>query len=379
MARNGFNQQIVHSPRTPVRGLLLFTALALGVFAPATLALADGPVDPATITEANASDEAEMKPYKEVISGPNIRFDMVPIPGGTFMFGSPEGEADRYDDEGPQVEVAIEPFWMGAMEVTWDEYEVWMFKLDAKRREIMNEEPLDNDKLADAVSSPTAPFQDMTFDMGKEGYPAICMTQLAAKKYTQWLSQKTGRFYRLPTEAEWEYACRAGSTTAYHFGDDADQLGEYAWFFDNAEDKYQPVGKKKPNPWGLYDMHGNVLEWVLDQYIEDRYASIAAGARATEAVAWPTDRYPRLVRGGSWYDDPDRLRSAARTYSDESWKSQDPQFPKSIWYHTDATWVGFRVVRPLVEPTEEEKRRYWEPDLEEDAEIMEFQRNDTAE
>src|SRR5262249_3375032 len=157
-----------------------------------------------------------------------------------------------------------------------------------------------------------------------------CMTQLAAKTYCQWLSQKTGRFYRLPTEAEWEYACRAGTTTAYSFGDDPAQLGEYAWYFDNSEDAYHKVGTKYPNPWGVYDMHGNVAEWTLDQYIPDYYAR-SAGTPSKNAWPIPTKVYPLAVRGGSWDDEPGALRSAVRRGSNKDWKQQDPQLPQSIW------------------------------------------------
>src|SRR5262249_40320993 len=156
-------------------------------------------------------------------------FDMVPIPGGKFVMGSSAGEAGRKEDEGPQHEVEIDPFWMGRCEVTWNEYEIWMFSLDIQRRELAKIAPNEHEKKADAVTRPTNPYTDMTFGMGKEGFPAICMTQLAAKTYCKWLSAKTGRYYRLPTEAEWEYACRAGSTTAYSFGNDPAKLGEYAW------------------------------------------------------------------------------------------------------------------------------------------------------
>ena len=316
------------------------------------------------IPEANAEGEAGMKSYTEALPGTEIKFDMLPIPGGKFLLGSPNDEEDRQDDEGPQVEVVLEPFWMGKCEVTWDEYETWSFELDIQRRNFKKEEPTYWDKWADAIARPTAPYSDMTFGMGHDDYPAICMTQIAAKMYCKWLSAKTGRYYRLPTEAEWEYACRAGTTTAYSFGDDPDDLEDYGWYFDNSDDSYQKVGTKKPNPWGLHDMHGNVCEWVLDQHVADFYKKLAEAAGPVKTpLAKPSELYPRVVRGGSWDHDPEDCRSARRFGSEEDWKMQDPQIPQSIWYHTDATFVGFRVVRPLRVPTEKECALY-EPDTE---------------
>jgi formylglycine-generating enzyme required for sulfatase activity len=311
---------------------------------------------------AEAKTEAEMKPYTQEIRSTRVKFDMVPIRGGTFLMGSPEDEAGRGDDEGPQHKVTVSPFWMGKHEVTWDEYEQWANSLEKRLRQVKKIEPTPMDKLADAVTRPTKAYTDMTFGMGRDGFPAICMTQLAAKRYCEWLSAKTGHYYRLPTEAEWEYACRAGTTTAYSFGDDAGQLGDYAWYYENAKDKYHKVGEKKPNPWGLYDMHGNVAEWCLDQYDPDGYKAGTGGpgseAPVINPLAAPTKLYPRVVRGGSWDYDAEDCRSASRHASDPLWKSQDPQLPQSVWYHTDALFVGFRVVRPLVEPTDKEKAKY---------------------
>jgi len=306
-----------------------------------------------------------MKPYTDLIVNSTAKFEMVPIPAGTVLLGSPADEASRQDDEGPQINVKIDPFWMGKHEVTWNEYEIFMLCLDIKWRQHKAVEQTPLEQRADAVSRPTRPYTDMTFGMGKEKYPAICMTQLSARMYCKWLSQKTGRYYRLPTEAEWEYACRAGTTTAYSFGDDPDQIDDYAWHLDNSDDAYHKIGQKKPNPWGLYDMHGNVAEWVLDQYDMQHYASLQASLKGrsstvAESLAVPTTLYPRIVRGGSWDDDIEALRSAARAGSSEEWKEQDPQFPQSIWYHTDALHVGFRVVRPLVRPTPEEEQKYWD-------------------
>jgi formylglycine-generating enzyme required for sulfatase activity len=319
------------------------------------------PKPPVENPAAEAKDQAAMKPYTERISGTDVTFDMVPIPGGTFKMGSPVGEKDRKDDEGPQVTVKLDPFWMEKHEVTWNEYNLWGLGLDKQRREVKKTAAGSWDTLADALAIPTKPYSDMTFGMGKDGYPAVCMTQFAAKMYCKWLSAKTGHYYRLPTEAEWEYACRAGTTTAYSFGDDPEKLGDYAWYADNSDEKYHKVGTKKPNPWGLYDMHGNVAEWCLDQYVPDAYKQLGeklAKLPPKNPLFGVTKSYPQVVRGGAWTDEAPLLRSAARRGSSKEWKAQDPQLPQSIWYHTDADFVGFRVVRPLRVPTPEEAARY---------------------
>jgi formylglycine-generating enzyme required for sulfatase activity len=315
------------------------------------------PKPPIDIPEAKAADSAGMRAYVEQLAGGNVKFKMVPIPGGKFLMGSPPTEKGHQADEGPQHEVSVEPFWMEEHEVTWTEYELWALDLDKQRRKFSKTETTDQDKLVDAVAAPTRPYQDMSFGMGKGDTPAICMTQFAAKVYCRWLSAKTGRYYRLPTEAEWEYACRAGTKTAYCFGDDPAKLGDYAWFTDNSDDKYHRVATKKPNPWGLYDMYGNVSEWVIDQYAADFYGKLA-GKPAGNPLAPATQEFGRVVRGGSWDDDAEKCRSATRRASEKDWKKQDPQNPKSIWYLTDATFVGFRVMRPLRVPSAAEAKKY---------------------
>lgn len=300
--------------------------------------------------------EAEMKEYESSIPKTGAPYSMVVIKGGEFTMGSPESEDGRSDDEGPQVKKTIKPFWMGKYEVTWDEYEPFQLTNQGRNKDGSRQVWSPTDKPEDLISQPTPPYQPMDFGMGRERYPAICMTQHAANKYCQWLSAQTGHFYRLPTEAEWEYAARAGTTTAYFFGDDASQLKDYAWYFDNAPNfQYAKIGGKKPNPWGLYDIYGNVCEWTLDQYTP---ATPSAEILGSDWVRSKTP-YPHVARGGTYDDDPEYLRSAARKASDPLWKQQDPQLPKSIWYLTDATWLGFRIVRPLEIPTVEEMFAAW--------------------
>jgi formylglycine-generating enzyme required for sulfatase activity len=317
-------------------------------------------IPPLEVPNSQATSEADMKPYDEVIEHVGAKFKMVPIPSGKFLMGSPEGEADRREDEGPQREVEISAFWMAATEVTWDVYDVWAADLDLFRIKAMSLKASPRDPIAEKfqTSQPTKPYCDMSFGMGTRGYPAICMTDHSARTFCKWLSAKTGRYYRLPTEAEWEYACRAGTTTAYSFGDDPAELEDHAWYIENSEEAYQKVGKKKPNPWGLYDMHGNVAEWVSDQYDEAGYVLVEGQAK--DPLAVPKTLYPRVIRGGGWNQFPEDCRSSARAASSAEWQKQDPQTPKSIWYLTEARHVGFRVVRPLVEPSETDKNEKWE-------------------
>jgi len=200
------------------------------------------------------------------------------------------------------------------------------------------------------------------------------MSQYAAKQYTKWLSLTEGNFYRLPTEAEWEYACRAGTTTAYYFGDDADQLDDHAWHYDNGDEERHEVGELEPNPWGLYDMYGNVAEWVLDSYSEDGYqaqakleGSKASALTADEAWARAEKLFPRVVRGGSFELEPKYCRSAARFGShDKDWSIEDPNFPKSPWWFTDTPGlgIGFRLIRPLNPPDgRDAKESFWKADI----------------
>jgi formylglycine-generating enzyme required for sulfatase activity len=318
------------------------------------------------LSQLKERSAADMKAYTNVIPGTDVKYAMLPIPGGEFLMGSPENEPGRKPDEGPQHKVKIEPFWMGAFEVTWNEFELFMYP--DEERKLKESHPTDPevDKLSDAVTRPSKPYVEMSFGMGKDGYPAIAMTHHAANKYCHWLSAKTGHFYRLPTEAEWEYACRAGTTTAYFFGDDATKLPDYAWFERNSDFKYQKVGRKKPNPWGLYDIAGNVVEWCIDGYDATCYAKRAGAGAVVEPWVRTTQPYPHVVRGGSWDDMAEACRSAARRGSERAWKAQDPQLPKSVWWLSDAQWVGFRLVRPLKVPPAEVMVKYWTTGTEKD-------------
>ena len=279
-------------------------------------------------------------------------------------------------------EVRVDSFWIGKYEITWDQYNLFRnevledirskvykelygvdIEADAVSSPTLTEEALsllrDNDIPADIISLPSPPYSDMTAGMGTEGFPAVSMTHYAAFMFTKWLTVKTGHFYRLPTEAEWEYACRATQPENYEPIENTTELNQYAWYRGNSNRKYQKPGMKEPNALGIHDMLGNIAEWTFDQYYED-YGSKLDHNPADNPFFKPTELYPRAVRGGSWMDSAEMASCLQRRGSDPAWKMRDPQLPKSLWWFTNAPFVGIRVVRPVDEPeTVDEMEQYW--------------------
>ncbi len=297
--------------------------------------------------------------YLETVPGTEVSFEMISIPPGSFLMGSPAGESGRNDDEGPQHEVSVDSLWVGKLEVTWDLFELFL----NENKSLFSGLPADKLKAVDAVSRPTPAFEDPSIGMGRKGFPVVNISPYAALTFCKWLSLITGKFYRLPTEAEWEYICRAGSRQVYSFGNDVGLLKDYAVYFDNSNGQYAKGATKKPNAWGVYDMHGNVAEWTLDEYAEDFYA---ASANTTKAP-WkrPSSLYSRVYRGGSWDDEAEDLRCAARKKSGVSLQKGDPQVPKSFWWYTNASFIGFRLVSPAKTPTPQELKNFWATVLDE--------------
>lgn len=294
------------------------------------------------------------KEYEQKIPGAEISFEMTYIPSGMFWMGSAATESGRKSDEGPLHQVEIDSLWVGKVEVTWDLYGLFL----KENKSLFTDLPEVKKKGIDAVSRPTPPFEDPSLGMGRKGFPVVNVSPYAALSFCKWLSIMTGKFYRLPTEAEWEYICRAGTKTAYSFGDDLKQLGDYAVFFDNSNGQYAKGATKKPNDWGIFDMHGNVSEWTLDEYNEAYYTKFEG---STSHAPWniPTSLYSRVYRGGSWDDDAGDLRSASRKKSGLALQKNDPQIPKSFWWFTNASFIGFRLVSPAKSPTDEELRKFW--------------------
>lgn len=298
--------------------------------------------------------------FTETVPGTTVSFDMKAIPGGTFSMGSPEDEPFRRDDEGPVRQVTVSPFFMGETEVTWDMY--WAFYSETMTEGRTPPEVVyanNSDPDVDAVSGPTPPFGAPDQGWGSGERPAITMTHYAAETFCQWLSKKTGKKYRLPTEAEWEYAARGGTSTPYFFEGspkdfsdrgfwrkffDADTAGinRYVVYVKNSPNRTQEPSAVLPNPFGLKNMLGNVMEYCSDWYAPDAYSKMQDGAVDPKGPETGTEH---VVRGGQFSDDAADLRSAARGQTEhDAWLKTDPQDPKSIWWYSDIRSVGFRVV-----------------------------------
>jgi len=256
--------------------------LVILVIAAASLAALDPQTAPAAAAQG----------YRESISGTLVTFEMVPVAGGSVTV------------EGTKVDV--QPFFIGRTEVTWDLYDVFAHALDAEK----------GGARVDAASRPSRPYGAPDYGWGHAGYPAISVTRQATQAFCKWLSEKTGKTYRLPTEAEWIRA--AEFATGPNLSPEARE--SMTWHSGNAKDTTHPVAARKPDALGLYDLFGNAAEWVTP----------ADGALIT--------------RGGSFRDPLEATGPSARAVQDSSWNERDPQIPKSRWWLSDGPFVGFRVV-----------------------------------
>ena len=298
--------------------------------------------------------QQDFEPYQQEIPDTQMSFKMVPIPAGEFMMGASPGDKAAAKDELPRHKVTLDAFWMGSHEVTWDVFELF---LDKNHEAAISDNAIPAE--VDGVTRPSTPYLDMTFGMGKDNKPAVAMTQYNAIQFCKWLYTKTGIFYRLPTEAEWEYAARAGKNTVYFFGNDVKELDSHAWYGDNSGNTTHEIGLKKPSPWGLYDILGNVMEWTYDKYLPEYQVK-----NPDEALHNPLQKadelYPRVLRGGHFQSEAEDLRVSKRFPSTPVWKQLDPQIPKSRWWFPEAPFVGLRLVRPLETPTLEEITAYYD-------------------
>ncbi len=299
--------------------------------------------------DSTAAQKKLPKKYTETVTakdGEKISFEMVLIPGGSFLMGSPVDEAGRLDHEGPQHKVRLDSFYLCPREATIKLFMAFYRETVSAKRDFIAVEEAKKDKEqskddVDVITGPTPVYGDMT--MGYEDtHPAIGITWHNAMTFCRWLSKKTGKKYHLPTEAEWEYACRAGTTNVFGFGDDPEKLAVFAWFEDTADSETNAVGKKKPNAWGLYDMLGNVREWVHDFYGPTAYKEAAKKTPAVNPKGPKTGEL-HVARGGDYSCSADKMRCAARTFEQEWWRSGDPQMPKSIWWLPEMDFIGFRV------------------------------------
>jgi len=295
--------------------------------------------------------------FSEKIPGTSVSFEMKAIPGGTLEMGSPVDEPYRYNNEGPVRKVKVDSFWMAEVEVTWDEYLTFFNATSSQGRK--EAETSTNEEI-DGITGATPPWGAPDQGWGMGSRPAITMSHHAAETYCRWLSSVSGKNYRLPTEAEWEYAARGGISGPYFFegspkdfesegiwnsifGADTSGINSYVVYQENSPVMTQPPTSVKPNPFGLKNMLGNVAEFCLDYYDPQVYAKYPKGV--VNNPRGPRNGTEHVIRGGSFKNSAKDLRIARRDFTQtKEWLVTDPQIPKSIWWYSDCKHVGFRVI-----------------------------------
>ncbi len=292
--------------------------------------------------------------FTEKVPGTSLSFEMLAIPGGEFLMGSPKNEKLRKPDEGPLHPVKVSRFYMAKIEVSWDEY-LEFFKATSSQG---HKEAEENENV-DAISGPTPPWGAPDQGWGKGSRPAITMSWKAANTYCKWLSKVTGKKYRLPTEAEWEYAARGGSKTPYFFegdakkytsdgffkkilGPDTTTIQAYVAYKENSMSQTFEPASVKSNAFGLKNMLGNVYEFCSDFYAPNTYQ---AYKKLVVDPKGPQKGKEHVIRGGSFKSDAKDVRCADRDFTkSKAWLVTDPQMPKSVWWYSDCVDIGFRVV-----------------------------------
>jgi len=319
-------------------------------------------ITPSVIFDSSYNVET-FERFTETVAGTSVKFDMLPIQGGQFAIGSPSREPGRLPNEGPQREIEVSSFFMAEVEVTWELFMAFFAETRSEGRKDAGAfaQSLDDITTPDAISGPTPPWGNPDQGWGFGNRPAITMTFHAAQTFCRWLSLKTGKNYRLPTEAEWEYAARGGTSTPYFFegnpnkftrnrwlnrvfGADTTVINSYIVYEANSMLKTQVPDSVRPNPFGLRNMLGNVWEFVSDYYAEDAFAMYPESQLIKDPTG-PATGTERVIRGGSFNSDAFDVRSATRRSTQhDAWLVTDPQIPKSIWWYSDSYDVGFRVV-----------------------------------
>lgn len=253
-------------------------------------------------TVNNSVSKEPLRAFDEKIPHSTAQLEMLPVPGGKFSLLNPKTKKVE--------EVTIKPFYLAKTETIWDVYDAYYLQQDLTEDQKANK--------VDAASRPSYTYIPPDHGWGHVGYPAIHMSHQSVDFFVKWLSKQTGKKYRLPTEAEWEWAARAGKKEWKVFS--KEDLEKAAWYKGNSDEKVQPVGKKQPNAWGFYDILGNTGEWCID--LEGK----------------------PVVCGGAFTDTAENISPLRRAYWERKWQETDPQIPKSKWWLADAPFAGLRVV-----------------------------------